>query len=157
MKPFQFRLQAVLTLREQAEQAAQRACARACLALDAACARLRDADAAIADDEERRRARLAAGPRAKELEQWRLYAATLHDRRVQVAREAALARQQLEEARRGLLQASLQRETLERLRDRQRRVYDYEVARAEQKLIDEFSQRRPFPANSSREAPSLML
>ncbi|MGA2863787.1 MAG: flagellar export protein FliJ [Verrucomicrobiota bacterium] len=156
MKAFRFRLQAVLTLREQAEQTAQQVCAGACVALDQAAARLRSAEAEIAANDQLWRARLAAGLRAEELEQWRLYAGLLYDRRTRMARELAQAREQLEEARRQLLLATRRRETLERLRHRQRRMHDYEAARAEQKLLDELSKRVPLLASSGREEPSLM-
>jgi len=155
MKAFRFRLQAVLTLREQAEQAAQQVCAGACAALDRAAARLRSAEAGIAANEQLWRARLAAGLRAEELEQWRLYAGLLYERRTRMASELAQAREQLEEARRQLLLATRQREALERLRHRQRRMHDYEAARAEQKFLDELSQRVPLLASSGREQPSL--
>jgi flagellar FliJ protein len=157
MKAFVFRLQVVMTLREEAEQVAQQLCARAFLGLEQATGRLRSAEAAIAADDQRRRARLAAGLRAAELEQSRLYSALLEERRTQTAREAARARQQMEEARHKLLLATRQREVLERLRDRQRRVYDYQAARAEQKLLDELSQRAPILAGSRRQALSPTL
>jgi flagellar export protein FliJ len=155
MKAFRFRLQAVLTLREQAEQDAQHRCARACAAVDQAAACLHAADAAIAAADQLRRARLAAGLRAEELEQSRLYAARLHDHRTRMARELAQARQQLEQASHQLLLATRQRETLERLRRRQHRIHDYEAGRAEQKILDEFSQRSPALASSARLEPSL--
>jgi flagellar FliJ protein len=157
MKAFRFRLQVVLTLRQEAEQAAQQLCARAFLGLEQATGRLCGAEAAIAADHQRRRARLAAGLRGAELEQDRLYSALLEERRLQMAREAARAQQQMEEARHKLLLATRQREILERLRDRQRRVYDYQAARAEQKLLDEFSQRAPVLAHSRSRAHSPTL
>jgi flagellar FliJ protein len=157
MKAFRFKLQVVLTLREEAEQAAQRLCARAFLGLGQATARLRAAEAEIGANDQRRSAGLASGLRADELEQTRLYGALLEERRTQLAREAARAQQQVEEARHKLLLASRQRETLERLRERQRRVHDYEAARAEQKLLDEFSKRPLILAGSNREAPSPTL
>ena len=154
MKAFRFRLQVVLTLREEAEQTAQQLCARAFMGLQQATGRLRSAEAAIAASDQRRRDRLEAGARADELEQGRLYSALLEERRIQIAREAARAQQQLEEARNKLLLATRQREIIERLRDRQRRVYDYQAARAEQKLLDELSRRAPILAGSGPEAPS---
>ncbi len=153
MKAFRFRLQVVLTLREQAEQVAQQLCARAFLELEQATGRLRAAEAAIAADDQLWRTRLATGLRAAELEQSRLYSALLDERRTRIAREVARAQQQMEEARGKLLLATRRREILERLRDRQRRVYDYQTARAEQKLLDELSKRGPILAGSGREAP----
>jgi len=157
MKAFHFRLQVVLTLREEVEQAARRVYARALLALGQASGRLAGAEAEIEAHHQRRRARLAAGPRAEELEQNRLYGAALEDRRTQLAREAARAKQQAEECRQKLLLAGRQRETLERLRERQRRAHDYQAARAEQKLLDDLSQRVPALAAAGPEAPSPTL
>ena len=154
MRAFHFRLQVVLTLREEAEQAAQRAYARALLLLGQAIERLRGAEADLAANNQRLSARLAAGLRADELEHCRLYGVLLEDRRAQLAREAARAKQQAEEARRKLLTASRQRETLERLRERQRRIHDYQAGRAEQKLLDELSKRAPLLVGPGPEAPS---
>ncbi len=157
MKAFHFRLQVVLTLREEAEQAAQRACARALMAMEQAATRLGSAEAAIAANDERRRSRLAAGLRADELEQSRRYSAVLEDRRSPRAREAARAQRLVEEARHKLLLASRRREILERLRERQRLLHDYQTARAEQKLLDELSNRPLILAGCRREATSPTL
>jgi flagellar export protein FliJ len=142
MKSFQFRLQAVLTLREQAEQAAQQRCARAYEAVERATGRLRSAEAAIAAVDELRGRELSAGARADRLEQLGNYTVLLHERRTVLVRELAEARGQAEAARRQLLFATQQRETLERLRQRQRRKHDYAAAQAEQKLLDDLAGRR---------------
>jgi flagellar export protein FliJ len=152
MKAFQFRLEAVLTLREQAEQAAQQACARAYAAVEAAAARLRSAEAAIATAEQTQRAHLAAGPRAEQLEQLRAFTVLLRERRVLAERELAEAGQRADAAWSRLLLATQQREALERMRGRQRRLHDYETARAEQKVLDERSGRGPALAGAWRES-----
>ena len=143
MKAFRFRLQAVLTLREQTEQAAQQRCARAYAAVEIAAARVRSAEAEIDATDQAHRAQMAAGPRAGQLDQLRLYVSLLHERRRQLARELAEGRRQAAEAARQLLLATQQREGLERLRGRQRRVYDYQTARAEQQTLDELVGRGP--------------
>jgi flagellar export protein FliJ len=152
MKAFRFRLQAVLTLREQAEHEAQQLCARAYAAVESAEARLRSADAAITAADDLRRTHLASGTRASQLEQLRIYAVLLHERRVLVARELTEARRRAEEARRQLLAATQRREALERLRLRQRRTHDYQAARAEQKLLDELAGQGPTLAEVWRQA-----
>lgn len=141
MKAFRFRLQAVLTLREQAERSAQQRCAQAFAAVQLATARLHSADTAIAAADESRRAELAAGMRADRLEQSRAYACLLQDRRVRMVKELTETQHQAEAARQQLLLASQRREALERLRNRQRRLSDYQAARADQKLLDEMSGR----------------
>jgi flagellar export protein FliJ len=143
MKTFRFRLQAVLTLREQAEHETQLRFARACSVVENAEARLRSADAAVAASDEMRRAHLAAGSRACQLEQLRLYAVLLSERRTRIIRELAEARARAETARRALLFATQRRESLDRLRGRQRRAHDYQAAQAEQKLLDELAGQGP--------------
>jgi flagellar export protein FliJ len=138
---FRFRLQAVLTLRERAEQAAQQRCARSCAAVQLAAARLGSAEAEITASEELRRTHLAAGFRAGQFEQLRAHAVLLNERRIRLARELAEARQREAEARQSLVAATQQRETLVRLRDHQRRAYNYRAARAEQKVLDDLAAR----------------
>jgi flagellar FliJ protein len=143
MKAFKFRLNAVLTAREQAEQAAQQTCARAYAAVEAAVAAVRSAESAIDTAEQAHRAQLAAGPRAGQVEQSRAYTVLLHERRSALERELAEARRQAETARRQLLAATQQREALERVRSRQKRARDYETARAEQRILDDCVGRGP--------------
>lgn len=143
MKAYRFRLQAVLTLREQAEQAAQQQCARAYAAVEVAATQVRTIEAEIDATEHAHRAQLAAGPRAVQLEQLRVYAVLLHERRRQLACELAEARKLADDAWRQLLLATQHREAMERLRSRQRRVHDYQAARSEQQLLDELVGRNP--------------
>jgi flagellar export protein FliJ len=143
MKAFRFRLQAVLTVRQQAEQAAERRCARAYAAVETSAGRVRSAEAEIDAAEQAHRAQLDAGPRASQLEQLRLYAGLLHERRRRLARELAEARRRADEARHQLLLATQHREALERLRRRQQRTHDYQSARAEQLILDELVGRGP--------------
>jgi flagellar FliJ protein len=157
MKAFRFRLEVVLTLRQEAEQVARRLCARVFAALEQANGRLRSAEAAIAADDQRRRARLAGPLRAVDLEQSRRYGALLEEHRALAVREVACAQEQLEAARQKLLLATREREILERLRERQRRAYDYQAARAEQKLLDELSQLGPAPIGPELLTPALAL
>lgn len=137
MKAFQFRLQAVLALREQAEQVAQQSCARAYAAVADAAARARAADEAVAASDESRRAQLAAGACAEPIEQLRAFGVRLSERRVGRVRELTDARVRADEACRLLVIATQRRETLERLRHQQRSVHSYQAARAEQKILDE--------------------
>jgi flagellar export protein FliJ len=152
MKSFRFRLQAVLTLREQAEHEAQLRFAQACAVVDNGEARLRSADAAVAASDEMRRTQLAAGSRACQLEQLRLYAVLLAERRTHIIRELTEARARAEGARRELLFATQRRESLERLRGRQRRAHNYQASRAEQKLLDELAGQGPTLSEVWRQA-----
>ena len=153
MRAFQFRLQAVLTLREQAKQAAQRRCAQAYLVVESARVRLQSAEAAIVAADELRRARLVAGIRAGELQQMRDHAVLLNSRRMQLTRELTEAWKQAESARRELVIAAQRQEGLDRLRARQQQVFNYESARAEQKLLDEMCRHGPVLSQAGSSAP----
>lgn len=144
MKAFHFRLQAVLTLRAQAEQAAQQSCARAYAVVTTTAERLRVADTAIAASDERRRTQLTAGAAANHVEHLRVFGVLLGERRTQRMRELAEARSRAEEACRLLVVATQGREALERLRHRQLTQHNYQTAQSEQKILDELSaQKRP--------------
>ena len=155
MKAFRFRLQAVLTLREQAEQAAEQRCAQAYVEVENATARVRSVEAEIDATEQAHRAQLAVGPRASQLEQLRLYTGLLDERRLHLARELTDARRRAEEARAQLLLATQKREALERLRGRQRRAHDYDSARAEQRTLDELASRAQGLSQAWKTSPSL--
>jgi len=152
MKAFQFRLQAVLTLREQAEQAAQESCARAYAAVEAASARVRAADEAIAASDELRRTQLTASTRADQVEQLRAFGVLLGERRAGRLRELAEARQRAKEASILLVIATQRREALERLRRGQRSAHTYQAARAEQRDLDELAGHGRTLAATGREA-----
>jgi len=152
MKAFRFPLQAVLTLREQAEQTAQQQCAAAYAVVRAAATRLRIVNAAIAASEDARRAQFAAGTTADQVEQSRRYAVLLDEHRARLGHELAEACRHAEEAWQQLVAATQRREALERLRGRQRRLHDYQSARAEQKLLDELAGRGPTLAETWRGA-----
>ena len=141
MKTFRFSLQAVLVLRERAEQVAQQRCAQAVAAVLDADRRLKSAQTTLAQAQQLCRARLAAGVSADEFEQLRRYTVVLEERRARRQQELSQLRQRAELARQQLLVATQRREALERLRDRQRRGHEYQVARAEQKMLDELAHR----------------
>jgi len=151
MRAFRFRLDAVLTLREQVERAAQQRYGLAVAQAENAAARTRSAEAEIVAADGLRAGRLAGGVPATELEHLRGYRLFLDGRLAQRIRELADARQRVEEARCLLVAATRQREALERLREHQRRLYNYESARADQKLLDEMSRCSPMLANAWRE------
>ena len=154
MKAFQFRLQAVLTLREQAEQAAQQCCARTCAAVSAALANVRVAEEAIAASEEARRTQLAAGARADQVEQLRTFAVLLGERRAGRVLELAEERRRADKAWRLLVVATQRREALERLRDRQQLIHACQAARLEQKVLDELAGRSSRLAETWRNVPA---
>ena len=156
MKAFQFRLQAVLTLREQAEQTAQQDCARAYAAVTAAATRVRMADEAIAASDQIRRAQLAVGARADQFEQARAFGVLLGELRVGRVRELNEARQRAEQAWGLLVTATQRREALERLRRRQLSIHLCQATRTEQKILDELAGRSPGLAEAGREMAEIV-
>jgi flagellar export protein FliJ len=153
MKAFQFRLQAVLTLREQAEEKARLVCARACALVEEAAARLRIANAAVGPSETFLREQLQGGVTAGQAEQTRRHLVLLCEHRQRLAQELAKSRLRAEEAGRRLVAATQQREALTRLCRRQRHAHDYLAARNEQKAHDDLSGRESALAGFQREAP----
>lgn len=143
MKAFRFRLEAVLTLREQAEQAAQQACARAYAAVEAAAAQVRAVGEAIAAAQQAHLLELANAPRADQIEHIRTYISHLQERQSLLERALAEARRRADAACRQLIVATQQREGLERVRLRQHRAHAYATARLEQSVLDECVGRRP--------------
>jgi flagellar FliJ protein len=141
MKRFQFRLQSVLALREEAEQKAERAYAEALQTERQALGKLQSAEAALATGEEIIRTRLREGPRAQELDHLRHYRQFLADQVTLAATNLAAAREGTESRRQALQKAMQEREALDRLRRRQVEAFNLEVARAEQKLLDEIGVR----------------
>lgn len=142
MKAFHFRLEAVLSLRQQAEQAAQQRSAEAQRAVQNALAQLDAAEATLLAAQHQRLSSLGTGCQVMLLEQLRAYEIVLRERRALRARELAVAREQAEKAQVQLIKATQEREALEHLRDRQRRTHAYEAARGEQKALDEMSARK---------------
>jgi flagellar export protein FliJ len=152
MKPFRFSLQAVLTVREQAEQSAQLRCLHAFASVEWAAGRLKSAEAALTTAESMRGAHLAGGGLALEFEHLRLYSDLLLDRRNLVAGELEEFRRLADQARQDLVGATQRREALERLRSRKRRLHNYKIARSEQQLLDELVGRGPKLIDAWREA-----
>jgi flagellar export protein FliJ len=153
MKSFRFRLQAILTLREQKEQAAKRIYAEKLRAQEVVAHRLQAAEREIEALMNLQRGQMNSGITCEQLERFRNYLVVLDDRRKALQIDLVKAKQITELAWRELLVATQKREALDRLRSRQQRMYSYEAARAEQKLIDELSSRSDTLADAWRENP----
>ena len=141
MKTFRFRLHAVLTLREEAEQQALNAYAQRLRETRTALQNLQAADDAVASEEELVRTRLQEGVTAYLIEELRAYGIVLKERRETARKELVSAQQQAEAARQNVLKASRDRKALEKLRSRQRLAHAHFWARAEQKELDEIAGR----------------
>jgi flagellar FliJ protein len=136
---FRFRMQRVLELREQAEQARAQALARAEQEAEAA-RQARDAIAALHDAS---RAELfdahQGAPRVGHLQQVGLVVASLADRLRQADEQVAGAEAVVAEAQRALHDASRERRVLDRLKDRQAAEWRTGVARQARHQMDEIA------------------
>lgn len=141
MRAFRFPLQAILTLREEKEQAAQRAYAERLRAARAVEDRLEALGREQAQTSQQRQAALGRGTSALELEQMAHYGLWLQERREQLETELTRARNAVEEGWQQLLRATQEREAMERYRRKQKQAYDLHLARAEQKLLDDLAGR----------------
>ncbi len=141
MRAFQFSLQAILTLREEKEQEAQRAVASAlnlvAMIQSRIAAVVRELDGLGTEV----RGRLGHGVMVRELEQLGNYQTVLSERRLRLEVELARAEQGVEQARTVLLKATQDRQALENYRVRLHRMHDYQQARAEQKMLDDLAGR----------------
>ena len=141
MKPFRFPLKSLRVLREQKERAMQkryvealRACDEAAARLDAGSHELAGAWTALCEE-------VTEGATVGRLCQTRAWCGTLEQRCEQLAAALKLAQQATHDASRDMMLATRDREVLDRLRDKHRRIFDRGVQRDEQKQLDEMGLR----------------
>ena len=123
MKRFEFKLQAVLTLRQRAEQAALEKFARASQLRSSANLRLQEADMTLSDSRRLWLNALADGCPAARASQFLAYSHSLEDRKRLAEQSLCLAEVELHRASQSLLAARQQREALESLHARQHQRY----------------------------------
>jgi flagellar FliJ protein len=143
MKRFEFKLQAVLTLRQRVEQIALEKYARAIQNRQVA------ADEVVASEMELSEARrlwlnaLADGCPAVRAAQMLGFCHLLEERKKQCEVALNLADVELTQASQTMLLARQQREAVEKFLDRQRERYDRQIREDERKMIDDLVSRRP--------------
>lgn len=156
MKAFRFSLHAILTLREEKEQEAQRHYAKTLRVVEAVQAELdavgRQLLALVAEQQ----ARLKTGLPANELERLGNYRLVLQERRARLQADLARAQQAAELARLALVKATQGRQALENYRDKLHRAYDLTLARDEQKLLDDLAGRTSTLAGTWRQTPDTL-
>ena len=141
MKRFQFKLQAVLTLRLRAEQQALELYARAIETRQAASDQVTEAESALCETRRRWLNELADGCPAARAAQMLGYCHHLEERKQQAEQALALAESEMTKASESVLHARQQREVVEKHFSRERDHYDRELQVEERKLIDEMVQR----------------
>jgi len=153
MKAFRFSLQAILTLREEREQEAQRHYARQLRAVEAVLAQLATLSRQLLALGAERQTRLQSALPADELARFDHYRARLEERRVRLVQDLALAQRAADQAQAAVLKATQDRQALEKHRQKLHRAYDYALARDEQKLLDDLAGRTSTLAGAWRQAP----
>ena len=152
MKRFEFKLQAVLTLRQRAEQGALEKFSRAVQARQAAADRLADSEMELSEARRVWLNALADGCPAVHASQLLGYSHLLEERKRQCEQALGLADAELNQSSQKMLFARQQREAVENFLDRQRESYDRQLRDEERKLIDDLVSRRPQASISDRPA-----
>lgn len=143
MKAFRFPLQAILTLREEKEEEAQRLVANALHAVaqvEAGLARVSQELTRLGEDF---RVRVGQGMPARELAELGGYRTVLTERQAQLQRDREAAEEKVREARAELVRRTQDRQVLDTYRDKLHRAWERDQARLEQKLLDDLAGRAP--------------
>jgi flagellar export protein FliJ len=142
MKAFRFTLESVLTLRQRQEQVAMSHYAQSLLAHQQASARLEAAQRELNANLQELRERITEGFAASQAAQAHGYIQLLEKNRQKCAAELKVAESRKNFAMQTMLVARQQREVVDKFFKRQKKRYDYERAREEQKTLDSLPQRR---------------
>ena len=143
MKRFEFKLQAVLTLRQRAEQTALEKYSRAVQHRQAAATRLEEAEMQLSEARRQWWNALADGCPAARAAQMLTFCHSIEERKRQCEQTLTLADVELNQASQKMLFARQQREAVETFLARQRDHYDRELRDEERKMIDDLVNRRP--------------
>ena len=142
MKKFFFTLQAVLTLRQRAEQKALENYSRALLARDDAVKKLTGLERELAAGWELLRQQLSDGCQGARAAQTKASCAVLEEQKKTSEHALQQAERDLNAASHAMLHARQHREAAEKLQCAQRESYDREVRAEERKEIDDLVSRR---------------
>lgn len=142
MKRFEFKLQAVLTLRQRAEQTALEKYSRALQHRQAAANRLEEAEMELSEARRQWLNALADGCPAARAAQMLTFCHAIEERKQQFEQTLTLAEVELNQASQKMLFARQQREAVETFLSRQRDRYDRALREEERKMIDDLVSRR---------------
>ncbi len=142
MKRFEFRLQAVLTLRQRAEQEALENYGQAIRHRESIAERLRARELELSDTRRRWLNELSDGCPAVQAAQTLAYSHLLEEYRAQSERDLAQAEARLSQASERMLTARQHREAVENLLHHQLAEHEALVRLEEQKMLDDLVGRR---------------
>lgn len=145
MKSFRFSLQAVLTLRQRQERFALEAHAAALLARHQALERVRLAERELSAAWSELRRRQDTGCSAAELAQASAFSQSLSRRRDEVISALALSERGVNVSLKNLLEMRRQREIVDACHDKQKVAHQREMARQQNRLLDDLAGRRFTP------------
>jgi flagellar protein FliJ len=152
MKRFEFKLQAVLILRQRAEHAALESYTRAAQRQQDAAAGLIEAEMELSEGHRQWLNALADGCPAVRAAQMMAFCHFLDARKGEADQTLKLAARDLHEASQKLVVARQQRETVEKFMERQRERYDCHLRDEERKRIDDLVGRRQPVSYSGKSA-----
>ena len=139
MKRFEFNLQSVRDLRDSEEGRARAEYAQAMRLMEAFNVRRREIEQAIEDNLKESRRECGRPTRSDLLTSLRDMLAALKDRIKALEPEEAELKKLVASKWKNLVTARQKREALDKLRDKQKQVHDYQSERHEQKAIDEMA------------------
>ncbi len=142
MKRFEFKLQAVLTLRQRAEQAAMEKYSRAIMHRQAAASAVESAEMELSETRRQWLNALADGCPAAQAVQMLGYCHLMEERKRQCEQTLNLAEVELNQSSQRMLFARQQREAVETCLRQARERHDQELRVEERKLIDDLVGRR---------------
>jgi flagellar export protein FliJ len=146
MKPFRFRLQSLLSLREREERKALEAFAAALCEAELSESRLRATQTRINDHWNAAAETLRSGCAPAELQSWQSFGQILVREEARLRAAAVTASEAASLARRALMAARQRREVVEALKTRHRETHERESLHEEQMLLDDIAQRSRKPA-----------
>lgn len=139
MKPFRFPLQTLRTLRQHKEEEAREKYAKTLRACEAAAAQVQAASVELTGCWKALCEKLAAGVAGDDLLRARAWCNVLELRVKERANALEQARHAVDGVWNELMEATRERETLDRFHDKRRRAYDRAEQREEQKALDELA------------------
>lgn len=157
MKKFRFTLQALLTVRQQAEQNTLEAYARALATRQEARDRVTTVQRELSEAWQDLSQELTAGTSAAQVSLSQAWCQVLEQRHTAARRQLQDTEAALQKAHQNMLAARQDREAVESYQDNQRRRYDRELMREEQKTLDDLVNSRLVPAFSWKDVANNAL
>ncbi|HWD93803.1 MAG TPA: flagellar export protein FliJ [Verrucomicrobiae bacterium] len=139
MKRFHFSLSALSVLREQQEQAAQKKYSEALRTCEEAAVRVQTASSELSSGWQDLTGKLSAGVSAVDFLRSRAWCNVLELRLKERTAALEQARLKVDAVWQEMLEATRDRESLDRFRAKKRKAYDREAQRREQKEMDELA------------------